>query len=167
MSLYPELTWRVLYDLVIIVDLPEREIDPVLGHAPGWQPSKELVEPVLDLGVKLLHFCVVQENRVLCLPDIDLTSVNNIQIYYMFCHGLSPESPGPVLGDQSRLTRDAAPGWALLPRHQPPPEAGLEDEHRPQPPPSLQLLVTDQSRMMSPPPDLDPLGGSFPLTFYI
>ena len=85
----------------------------------------------------------------------------------MLYHSPSPESPGPVLGDQSGLTSDTTPGWALLSRHQPPPEAGLEDEHRPQPPPSLQLLVTDQSRMMSPPPDLDPLGRSFPLTFYI
>ena len=77
--MYPGLTWCVLYDLVIIIDLSKREIDSMLGHAPGWKPSKKLVELVLDLGVKLLHFCVVQENCVLSLPDINLTSVNNIQ----------------------------------------------------------------------------------------
>ena len=52
-------TWRILYDLVIIVDLPECEVDPVLSHTPGWKTCKELVEPVLDLGVKLFHFCVI------------------------------------------------------------------------------------------------------------
>ena len=140
----------------------------MLGHAPGWKPSKKLVEPVLDLGVKLLHFCVVQENCVLSLPDIDLTSVNNVQMLYVLSEArLSPEPPGPLLGDESGLADHAAPGRALLPRHQPPPEAGLEDEHGPQPPPGLKLLVTDQTRMMSPPPDLDPHGGSFPLTFYL
>ena len=72
------LTWRLLYDLVIIVDLPNREVGPVFCHSPGRKTSKELVEPVLDLGVKLFHFCVVQENCVLGLPDIDLSPVNII-----------------------------------------------------------------------------------------
>ena len=87
MEWYPGLTWRVLYDLVIIIDLSKREIDSMLGHAPGWKPSKKLVEPVLDLGVKLLHFCVVQEHCVLSLPYIDLTSVNDIQFVVCFVRG--------------------------------------------------------------------------------
>ena len=118
--------------------------------------------------MKLLHFCVVQENCVLSLPDINLTSANNVQMLYVLSEArLSPEPPGPLLRDESGLTDHAAPGGALLPRHQPPPEAGLEEEHSSQPPPGLELLVTDQPRMMSPPPDLDPHGGSFPLTFYL
>ena len=73
-----KLTWRLLYDLVIIVDLPNRQVDSVLCHSPGWKTSKKLVEPLLYLRVKLFHFRVIQEHCVFCLPDIDLTPVNMI-----------------------------------------------------------------------------------------
>ena len=137
-------------------------------HAPSREPSEELVEPVLNFGVKLFHLGVVQEDSVLCLPDIYLSPVQCTSLTMIIEeHPLSsPEPPGLLLRDEPGLADHAVPGGALLPRHQPAPEAGLEDEDGPQPPPGLQFLITDQWRMLPPPPTLNLLGSSLPLHFY-